>query len=173
MISEALVRELQFLCIYIHDLFQGSLFNVQFTQWTKRSLGETLFLLWNKINVFPCHYQLLARLLKSSHPEDLQAANRLIKTMVRQVMLHPIIVYVQHCAIVRLMWSSQLSAGVLQRSGLKCPSGMNFFRSPFNLAYTLTTAMIIKTLCSYLKFKDMTFSCIVHWLCGSYTIKLS
>ncbi|KAJ7340132.1 ARF-binding protein [Desmophyllum pertusum] len=26
----------------------------------------------------------LARLLKSSHPEDLQAANRLIKTMVRQ-----------------------------------------------------------------------------------------
>ena len=31
------------------------------------------------------YLQLLARLLKSKHPEDLQAANRLIKTMVRQV----------------------------------------------------------------------------------------
>lgn len=30
-------------------------------------------------------FQLLARLLKSKHPEDLQAANRLIKSMVRQV----------------------------------------------------------------------------------------
>jgi len=29
--------------------------------------------------------QLLARLLKSKHPEDLQAANRLIKNMVKQV----------------------------------------------------------------------------------------
>lgn len=30
------------------------------------------------------HLQLLTRLLKSSHPEDLQAANRLIKSLVKE-----------------------------------------------------------------------------------------
>lgn len=30
--------------------------------------------------------QMLARLLKSSHPEDLRAANKLIKEMVQEVM---------------------------------------------------------------------------------------
>jgi predicted permease len=36
--------------------------------------------------------QMLARLLKSKHPEDLQAANRLIKNMVKQVR-HPTFYY--------------------------------------------------------------------------------
>ena len=40
----------------------------------------------NLILLFPI-MQLLARLLKSKNPEDLQAANRLIKNMVKQVML--------------------------------------------------------------------------------------
>lgn len=33
--------------------------------------------------------QMLARLLKSSHPEDLRAANKLIKEMVQEVMTEP------------------------------------------------------------------------------------
>lgn len=33
--------------------------------------------------------QLLTRLLKSSHPEDLQAANRLIKNLVKEVGVFP------------------------------------------------------------------------------------
>ena len=37
------------------------------------------------IFVFIVSLQLLSRLLKSKHPEDLQAANRLIKNMVKQV----------------------------------------------------------------------------------------
>lgn len=44
----------------------------------------------------PCHHghallssQMLARLLKSSHPEDLRAANKLIKEMVQEVMAKP------------------------------------------------------------------------------------
>lgn len=44
----------------------------------------------------PCHRghallssQMLARLLKSSHPEDLRAANKLIKEMVQEVMAEP------------------------------------------------------------------------------------
>lgn len=32
---------------------------------------------------------MLARLLKSSHPEDLRAANKLIKEMVQEVMAEP------------------------------------------------------------------------------------
>lgn len=44
----------------------------------------------------PCHHghaplssQMLARLLKSSHPEDLRAANKLIKEMVQEVTAEP------------------------------------------------------------------------------------
>ena len=37
------------------------------------------------IFIFIMFWQLLSRLLKSKHPEDLQAANRLIKNMVKQV----------------------------------------------------------------------------------------
>lgn len=36
------------------------------------------------------HLQLLSRLLKSSHPEDLQAANRLIKSLVKEVGIFPL-----------------------------------------------------------------------------------
>lgn len=36
-----------------------------------------------------CSLQLLTRLLKSSHPEDLQAANRLIKSLVKEVGVFP------------------------------------------------------------------------------------
>lgn len=37
----------------------------------------------------PLSSQMLARLLKSSHPEDLRAANKLIKEMVQEVMAEP------------------------------------------------------------------------------------
>lgn len=37
----------------------------------------------------PLSLQMLARLLKSSHPEDLRAANKLIKEMVQEVMAEP------------------------------------------------------------------------------------
>lgn len=36
------------------------------------------------------HLQLLSRLLKSSHPEDLRAANRLIKSLVKEVGVFPL-----------------------------------------------------------------------------------
>lgn len=36
------------------------------------------------------HLQLLTRLLRSSHPEDLQAANRLIKSLVKEVGIFPL-----------------------------------------------------------------------------------
>lgn len=37
----------------------------------------------------PLSLQMLARLLKSSHPEDLRAANKLIKEMVQEVTAKP------------------------------------------------------------------------------------
>lgn len=37
----------------------------------------------------PVSLQMLARLLKSSHPEDLRAANKLIKEMVQEVIAKP------------------------------------------------------------------------------------
>lgn len=37
----------------------------------------------------PLSPQMLARLLKSSHPEDLRAANKLIKEMVQEVIAEP------------------------------------------------------------------------------------
>ena len=37
----------------------------------------------------PLSPQMLARLLKSSHPEDLRAANKLIKEMVQEVIAKP------------------------------------------------------------------------------------
>ncbi len=40
---------------------------------------------WNFDEVFLKYFQLLAKLLKSKDPNDLQAANRLIKNMVKQV----------------------------------------------------------------------------------------
>lgn len=36
-------------------------------------------------SLYPLFPQMLARLLKSSHPEDLRAANKLIKEMVQEV----------------------------------------------------------------------------------------
>lgn len=52
---------------------------------SKYNCAKLLSLTGNNDNGSVFFYQLLSRLLKSTHPEDLQAANRLIKTMVRQV----------------------------------------------------------------------------------------
>lgn len=42
-----------------------------------------------RLSHVPLCPQMLARLLKSSHPEDLRAANKLIKEMVQEVMAEP------------------------------------------------------------------------------------
>ena len=57
------------------------------SNWPRKFMLIKLFMAKNNlILLFPI-LQLLARLLKSKNPEDLQAANRLIKNMVKQVML--------------------------------------------------------------------------------------
>lgn len=50
-------------------------------------LIAVLTLGWGQLQLYPLLFtlQLLTRLLKSNHPEDLQAANRLIKNLVKEV----------------------------------------------------------------------------------------
>lgn len=68
------------LCYELNNL--SSSYDV--SQKTHRSPGVTV-LRMTTVFVLTCIFQLLAELLRSKNPEDLQEANRLIKNMVKEV----------------------------------------------------------------------------------------